>query len=127
MEKEPPRILTDAGLSIFVNTIELRDYNVPISEINIQELIWHFDMPVWEKDGTDDWNLKPWEVILKEVGTMDHQKKVQEAGLEHPLIITQYKGRFVILDGVHRLTKAYMQEKKTIKAKVIPSDKIAKR
>ncbi len=57
---QPPKILTDVGLSMFVNTVELRDFDVPVSEIDIQDLLWHFDMPVWEKDGTDDWNLTPW-------------------------------------------------------------------
>lgn len=125
--QKPPKILTDVGLSVFVNTVELRDFDVPISEINIQDLLWHFDMPVWEKDGTDDWNLTPWEVIRKETGTKGHQKKVQDADLRHPLIITRYNDRFVILDGVHRLVKAYAQGSTKVNAKVIPYEYIEKR
>lgn len=126
-ESLPPKILTDVGLSMFVNTEELRDFDVPISEINIQELLWHFDMPVWEKDGTDDWNLTPWEVVHKENGTTGHQKRVQDADLQHPLIITRYRDRFVILDGVHRLVKAYMEGCNSVKVKVIPYGQVAKR
>lgn len=124
---QPPKILTDVGLNMFVNTIELRDFDVPVSEINIQDLLWHFDMPVWEKDETDDWNLTPWEVIHKKSGTTEHRKRVQDADLQHPLIITRYKDRLVILDGVHRLAKAYMEKSSAVKAKVIPYDYLAKR
>ncbi|MFA6601566.1 MAG: hypothetical protein WCT02_01750 [Candidatus Paceibacterota bacterium] len=74
---QPPRILTDAGLSMFVDNIRLRELPLPIIDIDIKELMWHFDMPVWEKDGTDDWNLTPWEVIKKIDGSTDHQKKLR--------------------------------------------------
>ena len=124
---QPPKILTDVGLSMFVNTVELRDFNVPVSEVDIQDLLWHFDMPVWEKDGTDDWNLTPWEVIHKKDGSIEHRKRVQDADLTHPLIITRYKNRLVILDGIHRLAKAYMEGNKTVKVKVIPSNEVIRR
>ncbi len=117
----PPRVLTDVGLSMFVNTVKLRELPLPIVEVAIEQLIWHFDMPVWEKDGTDDWNLTPWEVIKKKEGTNVHQQRVEEADASYPMIITEYKSRFVILDGVHRLVKAYGDGQKTVKAKIIPA------
>jgi hypothetical protein len=47
----PPSILTDVGLNMFVDTAKLRELPLPIIDIDIEELIWHFDMPVWSKDG----------------------------------------------------------------------------
>lgn len=120
MDYHAPKILTDVGLSMFVNTVKLRELPLPIIEVDIEKLLWHFDMPVWERDGTDDWNLTPWEVIRKEEGTLVHQKRTEEADLSYPIIITEYKSRLVILDGVHRLAKAYMKGAKTMRAKVIP-------
>ena len=116
----PPKFLTDTGLSMFVNTIKLRELSLPIEEIDIGDLLWHFDMPVWEKDGTDDWNLTPWEVIRKEGGSKEHQERVENADVVYPLIVTSYNSRLVILDGVHRLVKLYLQGEKKIKAKIIP-------
>lgn len=124
---QPPKILIDAGLCIFVNAIELRDFAVSVTEISIKELLWHFDMPVWEKDGTDDWNLTPWDVINKKDGTTKHQQKVQNADLRYPLIITRYKNRLVILDGVHRLVKAYIEGSTVVKAKIIPYEYMQER
>ena len=88
----------------------------------MEKLIWHFDMPVWEKDGTDDWNLTPWEVIRKEKGSMGHQKRIVAVDTSHPIVVTDYKSKYVILDGVHRLVKMYMNGEKKIKAKIIPTE-----
>lgn len=120
--RKPPRILTDAGLSMFVDTVKLRELPLPIVDVDMEKLTWHFDMPVWEKDGTDDWNLTPWEVIKKEEGSIGHQKRMEEASLDYPVVATEYNGRLVLLDGVHRLVKAYLKGEKKIKAKIIPSE-----
>ena len=126
-QKDPPKILTDAGLSMFVDTVKLRKLPLPVVEIDIEKLTWHFDMPVWDKDGTDDWNLTPWEVIRKEKNTTTHQKRIAETDTSHPIVVTEYNSRLVILDGVHRLAKVYMQGGKKIKAKVIPSEYLTKK
>ena len=118
----PPHLLTDAGLSRFVNSVALRDLSLPIVDVEIEKLIWHFDMPVWEKDGTDDWNLTPRDVINRNEGSEAHQKRVGEANTSYPILVTKYKGRLVILDGIHRLVKGYEQGEKTIKAKIIPNE-----
>ena len=125
--KTPPRILTEAGLSMFVNTLKFRELPLPIVQINLEKLLWHFVMPVWEKDGTDDWNLTPQEVINKEVKTSTHQDKVQAADTSYPIIVTEYNSRLVILDGVHRLTKVFMNGEKTINAKIIPSEYLSRK
>jgi len=125
--QKPPKKLTSVGLNMFVNTIKLRTLPLPVVEVSLKKLLWHFDMPVWEKDGTDDWNLTPREVLNKERYTKDHQKIVAEANTRYPIIITRYKSRYVILDGVHRLVKVYSRGKRTIKAKIIPPKYLAMR
>lgn len=112
---------------MFVNTLKFRELPLPIVQINLEKLLWHFAMPVWEKDGTDDWNLTPQEVINKEAKTSTHQEKVQAADTSYPIIVTEYNSRFVILDGVHRLTKAFMNGEKTINAKIIPSEYLSRK
>lgn len=116
----PPKILTDNGLSFFVNDIGFRDEDLPIQDIHINDLTWHFDMPVWERDETDDWNLTPWEVIRNFKGTSEHRKKIEEADTAYPIILSKYKDKLIILDGIHRLVKVYESGGKIIKAKIVP-------
>lgn len=120
--QQPPRLLTDAGLNMFVDTVKLRELPLPIISVSLEKLIWHFDMPVWEKDGTDDWNLTPWEVIQKKEDATVHQKRTEDADTSFPIIVTKYKDQLVVLDGIHRLAKTYIQGQKTIRAKVIPPE-----
>lgn len=121
-DHKPPRSLTDVGLSMFVDTTKLRKLPLPIVEVPIDKLIWQFEMPVWAQDDTEDWNLTPWDVIKKIRGSSIHQKRVEAADLGYPIVLTEYKSRLVALDGIHRLVKAYLQDKKTISAKIIPAE-----
>lgn len=106
---------------MFVDTTKLRELPLPIVEVPIEKLIWMFDMPVWSKDGTDDWNLAPWDVINKNVGSAAHQQRVEAADMSYPIVLTEYKSQLVALDGIHRIVKAYLQNQQTISAKIIPS------
>ncbi len=119
---QPPKSITDVGLNMFVDTIKLRELPLPVVEVPLKKLIWHFDMPVWAKDDTDDWNLTPWDVINNKPGSTIHRQRMDEADLSYPIILTEYKSRLVALDGVHRLVKAYLQNQKKISAKIIPSE-----
>lgn len=125
-DKQPPRLLTDAGLNMYVDTLKLSELPLPVEDIKLEELLWHFDMPVWNQDGTDDWNLTPQEVIDKKPRTATHQKRVQEADTAFPIVVTRFKSKLVVLDGVHRLVKVYLTGGKIIKAKVIPASYLEK-
>jgi hypothetical protein len=124
---KPPQILTDAGLSLFVHDIGFRDLDLPIISIPIKTLLWHLDLPVWEKDGTDDWNLTPRQVIEREMGTDEHYQRVLEADLSYPILVTEYNKHLVILDGIHRLVKAFLENRTTIRAKRIPREHLVLR
>lgn len=117
---EPPSILVDVGLNMFVDTVKLRKLPLPITDLDIEKLIWHFDMQVWSRDGTEDWNLSPRDVIEQIRGSLIHQKRVEIADPKFPILVAEYNSRFVILDGVHRLVKAYLNGNKSIKTKIIP-------
>jgi hypothetical protein len=117
-----PKILEDVGFDIFVDASKLRDLPLPVEEKSINELIWCFNYPVWEKDGTDDWNLSPQEVIDQVEGSDQHRSKVDTVDLLFPLVIVFNKNKWVILDGIHRLVKAYLQGQKSVKVKILTKD-----
>lgn len=111
---------------MFVDVVKLRELLLPIVEIEMEKLLWHFDMPVWAKDGTEDWNLTPWQVIKKEQDSSTHQKRVLDANTRYPIVLTEYNGKLVALDGVHRMAKIYMQGGTKIAAKIIPPEYLSK-
>ncbi len=126
MVNKRPKILTDAGYEIYCDTVKLRELDLPIVDFAINELIWNFDIPFWAKDGTDDWNLTPWDVINKIDGSAGHQKRVEEADLKFPILLLNKNDKWLIIDGVHRLVKAFQSKEKIIKAKIISADMLKK-
>ncbi len=124
MVSKKPKIIEDVGFDFDWDVEKVWKLDIPVTQIDMKNLIWHFDIPFWDKDDTDDWNLTPWEFIRGESNTKGHQNKISEADLSHPIDIMENKGRLQILDGLHRLVKAYSLGMREINARIIPRDKI---
>jgi hypothetical protein len=70
---------------------------------DIEDLL---DSQVWTRNGN-------WTLALTVRGILDHAKRIHEADLSYPIILTP-KGR--VADGIHRLVRALLEDKKTILA-----------
>ncbi|OIO52957.1 hypothetical protein AUJ78_00610 [Candidatus Peregrinibacteria bacterium CG1_02_41_10] len=103
---------------------KLWDLDIPVEEIEISLLEDNMDFPYLEQEGTDDWNLTPRMLIDNFDKEISHAKKVNEADLKYPIEIYLHKGKWIILDGIHRFTKAVRLGQKTIKVRKI-SEEIA--
>ncbi|MES3005911.1 MAG: hypothetical protein V4664_03110 [Patescibacteria group bacterium] len=123
-DSEVPQIIKDVGFDFDWSSKKVWALDEPTEEIDINELLWHFDIPFWEKEGTDDYNLKAWDVIKHPEIEKTHYAKVQAADLIHPIDIMENKGRWLILDGLHRLVKVYIQKEKTVFVRKIPRSRI---
>ena|SRR5260221_14790209 len=125
MEARIPDIIKEVGFDFHWDSAKVWKLDLPIIDMDINELIWHFDIPFWEKEDTDDYNLTPWQVIKKEKGTIQHRKKIEKADIKYPIDIMENKGRWLILDGLHRLVKAYECGLKSVKVRKVPREKIS--
>ena len=66
--------------------------------------------------------ITPMKVLENPKKYKDHMRRIKEADLKYPIIVYD---KFVT-DGVHRLTKAHLEKKKTIKAIVFTKDLLQK-
>jgi len=98
--------------------------DIPVEEIPISEIEYNLDIPYLEQEGTEDWNLSIRMLIDNFDKEPFHAKKVNEADLKYPIEIYSHKGKWIILDGVHRLAKAVKLGRKTIKVRKV-SEKMA--
>lgn len=99
---------------------------LPVETIPIADIDYNLDIPYLEMEGTDDWNLTPRMLIENFRTEKTHAKKTDRADLNYPIELYQHLGKWIILDGVHRFTKAVMQGKETIAVRRITDDIIAK-
>ncbi len=124
MDKEElPQIIKDIGFDFDWYEEKVWKLDIPITEINIEELTWHFDIPFhWHAGGV--YNLKSREIIENPDKYKEEYDRTMKANLKYPIDIMENKGHWLILDGLHRLMKAYITGIQKIKVRKIPRDKI---
>lgn len=123
MENNIPKIIENVGFDFDWDEEKVWKLNVPVTDMDIKELVWHFDIPfLWYKGGV--YNLTPREVIENPRKYEDEYQRTVRAELKYPIDIMENKGRWLILDGLHRLMKAHIQGTETVNVRIIPRDKI---
>ncbi|PIT90379.1 MAG: hypothetical protein COU22_02530 [Candidatus Komeilibacteria bacterium CG10_big_fil_rev_8_21_14_0_10_41_13] len=101
---------------------KLWQVDLPIEEITISELDHNLDIPYLEQEGTDDWNLTPRRLIDNLAKEVSHAQRVRGVDLKYPIEIYNNQGQWIILDGVHRFTKAVWLGQKTIKVRKVSKE-----
>ena len=90
---------------------------IPVEKVDIKELEWNLDIPFLEKEGTDDWNLTPRDLITNPEREPTHYSRVKNVDTRYAIAIYFHKDNWKILDGIHRYCKALMRGDKAIKVK----------
>lgn len=103
---------------------KLWEMDILVETIPISELDYNLDIPYLESEGTEDWNLSPRMLLENFDKEITHAKRVYGVDLNYPIYIYLHKGEWIILDGVHRFTKASKLGNKEIQVKRV-SDEIA--
>jgi hypothetical protein len=95
----------------------------PITTMSVDELVWHFDIPFWNEHG-GIYNLSPRDVMdHPELHDIEWQR-IQRADTTYPLDVIENKGRWMLLDGLHRLVKLHMEGKQEVLVRIIPQSRI---
>ncbi|MDD2935156.1 MAG: ParB N-terminal domain-containing protein [Candidatus Pacebacteria bacterium] len=123
MKKEIPEIIKDVGFDFDWSEEKVWALDISVEKMNIEELVWHFETPfLWW--GDEVYNLKPIEVIENPEKYKREYDRTMKADLSHPIDIMENKGRWLILDGLHRLMKSFILGKKQVNVRIIPPEKI---
>lgn len=123
MRDNLPDIIKEVGFDFDWENEKVWQLDIPVTEMNIKELTWHFDVPFhWHKGGI--YNLTSKEIIENPDGHREEYERIMKADLSYPIDIMENKGRWLILDGLHRLMKAYIQGLKRVNVRIIPRERI---
>ncbi|EKD23909.1 MAG: hypothetical protein ACD_81C00146G0001 [uncultured bacterium] len=92
--------------------------------MDISELEWHFDIPFhWH--GDEVYNLSSREILGDPARYKKEYDRTMNADLQYPIDIMQNKGRWLILDGLHRLMKASILGMGKVNVRIVPREKIS--
>lgn len=89
--------------------------DLPAEEVPVGAFDWLLDLPLWR------WEGRRFQVALRDVlGDPEryraHWDKAERADTAYPIHITRHRGRWVVLDGYHRLLKTLARGDPTVKA-----------
>ncbi|MFH1649346.1 MAG: hypothetical protein ABIA93_02265 [Candidatus Woesearchaeota archaeon] len=114
-----PKIIRDVGFDFEWDNKKVWALDVPVTEMPIDKLSWHFDVPFLWENGV--YNLTPREVLDNLEKHKKEYARTMAVDLSYPIDIMMNKGRWLILDGLHRLMKAKITGHRTVLVRKIPS------
>ena len=124
-KRKVPQIIKEVGFDFHWDESKVWALDVPIEEMDIKDLEWHFDIPFWWTEG-GYYDFKPRWVIKNPKKYPDRLKRVMGSNLNYPLDIMFWKDKWLLLDGLHRLTKAKITGQQEVKVRKIPTSDIDK-
>ncbi len=125
MSRELPKVIRDVGFDFSWDEKKVWALPLPVDNIEIDDLTWHLLIPfIWSKPN-GYYDIKPIEVIEHPTEHPEEYERVKKADASYPIDIMFWKGRWVILDGLHRLMKQYMEGRKVVRVRKVPSSAIS--
>ena len=125
MNKKLPKIIEEVGFDFHWSEEKVWTLDVPVEDIDISGLEWHFETPFWSTPG-GYYDLTPNQVLENPEKYQREFDRTMKADTSYPLDIMFWKNRWLLLDGLHRLVKLRQQKAKTIKVRKIPTELITK-
>jgi len=108
--------MTELGLTFDWDVQKLWAANLPVVAMPVRELQWLLDKPFW-KDGATRLAVSGLDVAGNPGRYPAEYERTLAADLSYPINVILLRSRWVIMDGVHRLLKAWICGHDTILAK----------
>ena len=124
MCKVMPKIIQEVGFDFRWDNKKVWSLSYPVEDVDISLIDWHFEIPFWNT-GKSYYDLKPIDVINFPDDNKEEYNRTMNADTSHPIDIMENKGRWLILDGLHRLVKLKILGKTKIKVRKIPRSEIS--
>ncbi len=123
MEQHPP-VISRFWYSIDWDVEAIWKLNLPIVTVPICDLAWHLDVPIWSNAAGVPYRVTPREVIAYPERAPAERRRIFDASMKFPLDLYRNRGRLMILDGVHRFTKAWIEERPSLAARFVPESAV---
>lgn len=115
-----PDIIKRVGFDFDWDNRKVWELEVEAEEMPIAELVWHFDVPFMKQE-PDGPYVTPRQLIDQPDKYPCEHRRTAEADTRYPIDVMRWRGRWVILDGLHRLMKQAGEGKTTVRVRKIPT------
>ena len=108
-----PKIIKDVWFDFSWDERKVWDLNIEQTEIDIEDLIWHLELPFWSY-GWNNYILTIIDVVENKEKYKEHYSRIINSNIDYPIDIMFNKWKWVILDWLHRLAKLRILWRKKI-------------
>lgn len=98
--------------------------DLPEQTLPRHHLDWHLDSPVWPDSAGRPYRVTPRQVIENKSENAAEFARVEAADLAYPIEAILLGNRWMILDGIHRLTKAWRAGQTVMTVRVVPDSAV---
>lgn len=99
---------TDSNGVYSVTKLHVIAKDLPVTDVDVKSLETQLSEPIWEGD------IMP-SAVIESKWPNHHWERIENADLSYPI----YMCEGLVVDGMHRLSKAYINKQETIKAKIL--------
>ena len=122
MDRIPPALYRvffhdEADTWLRWHTEKLWALATPVSVVKLADLSWHLELPIWHSSPTARFDLSPRQVLATPEQYAQHWQRVLGASLDYPLELFENHGRWVIMDGYHRLARHTVERSPTVRVR----------
>ena len=119
-----PQVIRKYWYSIDWEVEALWALDLPVEDMPISELEWHLDVPIWPDETGAPYSATPRQVLDDPATHAVEFERINAASMRYPIEVFAHMGRAMILDGVHRLVKAYRSGDETVRVRRVPQDAV---
>lgn len=102
-------------------TAKVRHLATATQSLPLDELRWHLDLRAWTTvRGEARWDLSPNMVLRRPDLHTRHWERILDADVAFPLEMFRHDGRWVVLDGYHRLARHHVEERAMVPVRLHP-------
>jgi hypothetical protein len=94
--------------------------DLPVEVLSVRELTWLLDLPCWRR-GEVWFVVRPRDVLGDPDAHPEHRDRIARADLRWPIDVMHHQGRWVMLDGLHRLAKAVQAGEQIVPVRKLPA------
>ncbi|TDD16879.1 hypothetical protein E1218_28885 [Kribbella turkmenica] len=116
---ELPRELRDVILDFHWDQRLLWALELPVVEQPVAELAWQLELPFWALGGRP-FQVTPLQVAADPGRYAEQYARTMATELRYPLdAVRRPEGHLTILDGVHRLLRAWLDGRESVRVRVL--------
>src|SRR5688572_15298188 len=100
------------------------EFDLPSETMDLNRFLWLFDVPFYHADDGRKHVISAWDILHKKPGSTNEQRRLKEADESIPIIVLYHNNKWFVLDGIHRLIKAYQKGEQKIATRVFPEERL---